>query len=89
MFQLYLPIAEVSVDAFLILGIGGIVGFLGAIITMLALGQHVIGSGSELTQLAAMPEWGWAVLPILPILGMLLAMLVARTTVRRTLERSL
>ena len=68
---------------------GGIVGFLGAIITMLALGQHVIGSGSELTQLAAMPKWGWAVLPILPILGMLLAMLVARTTVRRTLERSL
>lgn len=28
MFQLYLPIAEVSVNAFLLLGIGGIVGFL-------------------------------------------------------------
>jgi len=27
--QIYLPIAEVSVDAFLLLGLGALVGFLG------------------------------------------------------------
>ncbi|MGY8996451.1 MAG: sulfite exporter TauE/SafE family protein, partial [Alphaproteobacteria bacterium] len=28
MFQIYLPIAEMSVDIFLLLGMGGVVGFL-------------------------------------------------------------
>ena len=41
--QIYLPIAEVSVDAFLILGIGGIVGFLS--------GMFGVGGGFLITPL--------------------------------------
>ncbi len=43
MFQLYLPIAEVSVNAFVLLGIGGIVGFLS--------GMFGVGGGFLLTPL--------------------------------------
>ena len=41
--QLYLPIAEVSVNAFLLLGIGGIVGFLS--------GMFGVGGGFLITPL--------------------------------------
>lgn len=41
--QLYLPIAEVSVNAFLILGLGGIVGFLS--------GMFGVGGGFLITPL--------------------------------------
>ncbi len=41
--QIYLPIAEVSVDAFLLLGIGGIVGFLS--------GMFGVGGGFLITPL--------------------------------------
>ena len=41
--QIYLPIAEVSVDAFLIIGIGGIVGFLS--------GMFGVGGGFLITPL--------------------------------------
>jgi cell division transport system permease protein len=68
---------------------GGLVGFWSAVAALLLVGQQIVGSGSELAQLASLPLWGWALLPLLPLLGTLLAMLVARITVRRTLERSL
>lgn len=68
---------------------GGTLGLLCAIIALLILGQRLAATGSELAQLGALPLWGWAVLPLLPLLGVLLAMTTARITVRRTLENAL
>lgn len=68
---------------------GGALGLTGAVIALLILGERMNATQSELTQLAALPLWGWAVLPLLPLLGVLLAMTTARITVRRTLEHAL
>lgn len=76
---------RLALDALL----GGALGLIGAVIALLILGERMSATQSELTQLAALPLWGWAILPLLPLLGVLLAMATARITVRRTLEHAL
>ncbi|MEO8724078.1 MAG: FtsX-like permease family protein [Sphingobium sp.] len=68
---------------------GGTLGLLCAVIALLILGQRLDATGSELAQLGVLPLWGWAVLPLLPLLGVGLAMITARMTVRHTLEHAL
>lgn len=57
--QIYLPIAEVSVNAFLLLGIGGIVGILS--------GMFGVGGGFLMTpllfSLAFHLLWPWPLVP--------------------------
>jgi len=68
---------------------GGLVGFILAGSVLIVLGQRVSALGSELLGSATIPAQGWAVLVALPILGVLLAMLVARLTILRALGRML
>lgn len=68
---------------------GGSIGFFAAMVVLWAIAARLDATGSELVQLASLPSWGWAVLPLVPLLGVLLATATARLTVRRTLERSL
>lgn len=68
---------------------GGLVGFILAGVTLIALGERVTALGSELIGSATVPVQGWAVLVALPALGVLLAMLVARMTILRALGRML
>ena len=68
---------------------GGLVGFILAGFVLIAIGDRVAALGSELLGSAAIPVRGWAVLVFLPVLGVLLAMLVARLTILRALGRML
>jgi len=68
---------------------GGGVGFCAALLALWAIGARLAATGSELAQLASLPLWAWTILPLVPLLGVLLATATARLTVRRTLERSL
>ena len=68
---------------------GGLVGFLLAGGVLLGLGDRVAALGSELLGSAAIPAEGWVALFGLPLLGVLLAMLVARLTILRALGKML
>ena len=68
---------------------GGALGFVLATGALLLLGERMTDTGSELAGLMSLPPWGWAILPLVPLAGVLLAMAAARTTVRRSLERTL
>jgi cell division transport system permease protein len=68
---------------------GGLVGFLLAGIALIALGDRVAALGSELIGAAALPAQTWGLLIALPLLGVVLAMLVARITILRALGRML
>jgi cell division transport system permease protein len=68
---------------------GGITGFLLGGAVLVALGDRVAALGSELLGSAAIPPEGWATLLALPLLGVLLAMLVARLTILRALGKLL
>ena len=68
---------------------GGLVGFILGGGVLILLGERVTALGSELLGSATIPVQGWAVLVALPILGVLLAMLVARLTILRALGRML
>jgi cell division transport system permease protein len=68
---------------------GGLVGFMLAGAVLIALGDRVAALGSELLGSAAIPAEGWATLFALPLLGVLLAMLVARLTILRALGKML
>lgn len=68
---------------------GGLVGFILAGAVLIAIGERVAALGSELLGSAAIPPQGWAVLLALPVLGVILAMLVARFTILRALGRML
>lgn len=68
---------------------GGLVGFILAGAVLIALGARVTALGSELLGSAAITPVGWGVLIVLPIFGVLLAMLVARLTILRALGRLL
>ncbi|MGQ0589810.1 MAG: cell division protein FtsX [Sphingosinicella sp.] len=68
---------------------GGLVGFILAGFVLIAIGDRVAALGSELLGSATIPAQGWAVLVFLPVLGVLLAMLVARLTILRALGRML
>lgn len=68
---------------------GGLVGLVAAAIVLLVIGSRVGALGSELLGSAGLPLTSWLVLVLLPAGGVVLAMLVARTTILRALGRLL
>jgi cell division transport system permease protein len=68
---------------------GGLVGFLAAAIALLLIGRRVAALGSDLLGSASLPAATWLALAALPMLGVGLAMLVARATILRALGRML
>ncbi len=68
---------------------GGLVGLAAAAIVLVLIGSRVGALGSELLGSAGLPLSSWLVLVLLPAGGVLLAMLVARTTILRALGRLL
>jgi cell division transport system permease protein len=68
---------------------GGLVGFILAALVLIGIGERVSALGSELLGSAAIPAPAWGMLIALPLLGVLLAMLVARLTILRALGRML
>jgi cell division transport system permease protein len=68
---------------------GGLVGLAAAAMVLLVIGSRVGALGSELLGSAGLPLTSWLVLVLLPVGGVFLAMLVARTTILRALGRLL
>ena len=68
---------------------GGLVGFILAALVLIGIGQRVSALGSELLGSASIAAPAWGLLIALPVLGVLLAMLVARLTILRALGRML
>jgi cell division transport system permease protein len=68
---------------------GGIVGFAAAALVLFLLGNRVAALGSDLLGAVRLPAAAWAFLFFLPILGVGLSMLVARSTILRALGRML
>jgi cell division transport system permease protein len=68
---------------------GGAVGFVAALLVLVLIGDRVGALGSELIGSAGLPVSSWVVLIALPIAGVFLAMLVARTTILRALGKML
>jgi len=68
---------------------GGLVGFILAALALIGIGQRVSALGSELLGSASIQAPAWGMLVALPVLGVLLAMLVARLTILRALGRML
>ena len=76
---------RIALDTF----IGGVIGFLAAIIVLLILGQRIGAVGSELLGEVTLPWTAWALLALLPVAGALIATLVARISVLASLKRML
>jgi cell division transport system permease protein len=68
---------------------GGVVGLVAAALVLLVIGNRVGALGSELLGSAGLPLFSWLVIIALPIGGVLLATLVARTTILRALGKLL
>ena len=68
---------------------GGLVGLAAAALVLLAIGRRVGAIGSELLGSAGLPVLSWLILAALPVAGVFLAMLVARSTILRALGRLL
>lgn len=68
---------------------GSALGFAFAILVIILIGLRLSAAGSDLLGAAEIDPRGWALLALLPLLGVLLAMLAARWTVLRALGRSL
>jgi cell division transport system permease protein len=68
---------------------GGAIGFVLAAIVLFLLGQRLSALGSELLGSTSLSGTTWAALLVLPLFGVLLAMLVARLTILRALGRML
>jgi cell division transport system permease protein len=76
---------RIALDALL----GGVAGFCAALLVILALGSRLEATGSDLLGTIGLPWSGWAILVLLPVGGVLLAMLAARLTILRALGRAL
>lgn len=76
---------RIAIDALF----GGLVALLAAAAVLAALALRIRAVESDLLGAATLPDYGWAVLFLLPLAGVLLAMLTARLTVLRALRRSL
>jgi len=76
---------RIGLDALL----GGALGFAFAVLVIILIGLRLGAAGSELMSGARIDASGWALLVLLPVLGVLLATLTARWTVLRALGRSL
>ena len=68
---------------------GGTVGFGLGLLVVLVLGQRLDGLGAGLVSAGALGPWDWGLLVLVPIAGMVLAILTARVTVMRALKRML
>jgi cell division transport system permease protein len=68
---------------------GGTIGLIAAALVLLLIGNRVGALGSELVGSAGLPLASWLVLLALPIIGVVLAMLVARVTILRALGKLL
>jgi cell division transport system permease protein len=68
---------------------GGIVGLVGAGLILLVIGRRVGALGSDLLGSSGLSALSWLVLIVLPVAGVMLAMLVARATILRALGRML
>ncbi|MBB4640418.1 cell division protein FtsX [Rhizorhapis suberifaciens] len=68
---------------------GGLLGLVAGGLVLGALAMLVQDIGSDIMESAAIPDYGWGVLLLLPAGGVLLAMLTARSTVLRALRRSI
>lgn len=68
---------------------GGGIGLAAAALVLLLIGSRVAALGSDLIGSANLQPGAWLLLVALPILGVLLAMLVARWTILRALGRML
>jgi cell division transport system permease protein len=68
---------------------GGVVGFAAAALALLVIGDRIGALGSDLLGSANLPGTSWLALAALPVLGVGLAMLVARATILRALGRML
>ena len=68
---------------------GGVVGLVAASLVLLVIGNRVGALGSELLGSAGLPLFSWLVLTALPVAGVVLATLVARTTILRALGKLL
>jgi cell division transport system permease protein len=68
---------------------GGGIGLVAAALVLVLIGTRVAALGSDLIGSAQLPAGAWVLLVALPILGVLLAMLVARSTILRALGRML
>jgi cell division transport system permease protein len=64
---------------------GGLVGFGAAALALVLIGQRIGALGSDLIGSANLPTTSWLALALLPVLGVGLAMLVARATILRAL----
>src|SRR3712207_6559436 len=60
---------------------GGMVGLAAAALVLVVIGNRVGALGSELLGSAGLPLVNWLLLAVLPLGGVLLAMLVARRTI--------
>jgi cell division transport system permease protein len=68
---------------------GGIVGFAAATLALLVIGRRIGALGSDLLGTVNFTGTSWLALAALPVLGVGLAMLVARATILRALGRML
>jgi cell division transport system permease protein len=68
---------------------GGLVGFGAAAFALVLIGRRIGALGSDLIGSANLPPTSWLALALLPVLGVGLAMLVARATILRALGRML
>jgi cell division transport system permease protein len=68
---------------------GGLIGLVAAAFVLLVLSNRVAAIGSELLGSAGLPLQNWLILLCLPVVGVFLAMLVARATILRVLGRLL
>ncbi|MGZ8284996.1 MAG: cell division protein FtsX [Allosphingosinicella sp.] len=64
---------------------GGLVGFGAAALALVLIGQRIGALGSDLLGSANLPATSWLALALFPVLGVGLAMLVARATILRAL----
>lgn len=68
---------------------GGLIGFAGAAVIVLLLGDRITGLGSELMGSVTLSAGAWVLLVLLPLAGTALAMATARVTILNTLGRIL
>ncbi|MEK7342692.1 MAG: FtsX-like permease family protein [Pseudomonadota bacterium] len=68
---------------------GAALGFAFAVLVILLIGLRLSAAGSDMLGAVTLDGRGWALLALLPVLGVLLATLTARWTVLRALGRAL
>ena len=76
---------RIGLDALL----GGVLGFAFAVVVLLLIGLRLSATGSDLLGAVTLHGNDWALLALLPVAGVLLAVLTARWTVLRALGRAL